>query len=334
MEKYLDPTFFCRIKSSPSVLSSLSLPSPLLFPKASRGENILHKDRPQGDKRVTRLMSAEEHVPACVRCRQRRAKCSREQPCAECARSNSECIYNERRFARGLRIGAVEQLSNRVEALENMFLGQGMLWQKIWQSLQSQNPRLDFDSSTNGFARELEDLASKKTELKATLLRTERSVSSFKNAEEDKHQDKRRKRDNGSITDSDRSSDVDNGRPGVRTEDQPIVEATLPPDDIVDELVKFYFASVHHWIPILHVQRFQEQIRDAQGRRQADLILRAIIATCVRFSSDSRLDDRLKSQMARTNRQIVILRAMESFSVESLQALVIVAFETVCISCS
>lgn len=55
-----------------------------------------------------------------------------------------------------------------------------------------------------------------------------------------------------------------------------------------------------------------------------------MIAIYIRFSRNEYLpDDETKSQIAEKSRQRVILDSTETFSVESLQALVIIAFETV-----
>jgi len=65
-------------------------------------------------------------------------------------------------------------------------------------------------------------------------------------------------------------------------------------------------------------------------RPRITCILHAIIAVCLRFSRNEYLpDEETKSQIAEKSRQRVILDSTESFSIENLQALVIIAFETV-----
>ncbi|KAH2839427.1 hypothetical protein KXW08_009490 [Aspergillus fumigatus] len=77
----------------------------------------------------------KDKIPACQSCRRKKAKCDREQPCSQCVRFNVICLYENGRLKPGLRAGAVEQLQRRVETLENMFIGQGILWQKIWDTV-------------------------------------------------------------------------------------------------------------------------------------------------------------------------------------------------------
>lgn len=45
------------------------------------------------------------------------------------------CVYDDRRLKPGLRAGAVDQLYLRIDTLENMFLGQSILWKQVWEAL-------------------------------------------------------------------------------------------------------------------------------------------------------------------------------------------------------
>ncbi|KAK1139930.1 hypothetical protein N8T08_011007 [Aspergillus melleus] len=104
----------------------------------------------------------------------------------------------------------------------------------------------------------------------------------------------------------------------------------LLPPDIMSELVDFYYLNIHHWIPILHVARFRRRMESEEERPRIACILHAIIAICVRFSQNGMLkDEHTKARIAEKSRQRVILNSIETFSVENLQALIIVAFETI-----
>jgi hypothetical protein len=96
-------------------------------------------------------------------------------------------------------------------------------------------------------------------------------------------------------------------------------------------MVEIYFARIQPWIPILHVCRFQENMKIPRERQKMKNIFHAIVSLCARFSDDPRLADyETRSKLVKQCRQAVILDSMESFSVESLQALIICAFDTVC----
>lgn len=98
----------------------------------------------------------------------------------------------------------------------------------------------------------------------------------------------------------------------------------------MNELVDFYHVNIHPWIPILHLGKFRERMQLVEERPRITCILHAIIAVCIRFCRNEYLpDEETKSQLAEKSRQRVILDSTETFSVENLQALVIIAFETV-----
>ncbi|RFU26847.1 hypothetical protein B7463_g9503, partial [Scytalidium lignicola] len=234
-----------------------------------------------------------------------------------------DCVYDERRSKPGLRTGAVESLSQRVAALENMFLGQGVLWQQVFKCLNSiPSPTaanltpLSSDAPVQG-----ETLRECTTRLKDTLTKIS---------------------DGGLISAGDlllRSPlkrkrtelEYESSSPArPQSENENISENTLPPDDLIDDLVEIYFKKFHPWIPILHVRQFRERMALPATRQELHTIFHAITSLCVRFSEDPRLNNTaVRAKYAKRSREIVILQSMESFSVENLQALVICAFDII-----
>ncbi|KAF6803389.1 fungal specific transcription factor [Colletotrichum musicola] len=66
----------------------------------------------------------EVDLPSCDGCRKRKLKCSKEATaCANCVRLNVRCTYEYQRKKPGLKTGAVEGLTRRVEALEALLGG-------------------------------------------------------------------------------------------------------------------------------------------------------------------------------------------------------------------
>ncbi|KAL4751574.1 fungal-specific transcription factor domain-containing protein [Aspergillus terricola var. indicus] len=214
-------------------------------------------------------LKSEDDIPACQSCRRKKARCSREQPCSQCVRFDVTCIYDDWRLKPGLRAGVMDNLSRRIETLENMFLGQEILWKQMWETLHpdSQFPGLPAKDAQSIEGNKNEgDIRERQDKSKSSLL----------------------------------------------------------------QLVEFYFDNIHHWIPILHVRRFRHHIKSHEGRTKAKHILYAMIAVCIRFTDDPRLqgEDR-RTRVAESCRQKVLLCSMESFSVQKLQALVIIAFDTI-----
>ncbi|OBT41687.1 hypothetical protein VE00_07803 [Pseudogymnoascus sp. WSF 3629] len=267
---------------------------------------------------------AEDDGPACQPCRKKKARCSRKQPCSHCVRFNVDCVYDDRKMKPGLRTGVVEKLNQRVVTLENMFLGQGVLWQQVWNclnSIQGQTPT-SLDSSTSTSLNAGETLKVYTNRLKTTL--------SHLSADFDPS--------DGGITSSLKrrraySTGEEDQQQRPRPAPQSILEDkeySLPPDDFIDALVDIYFGSIHPWIPILHVKQFRERMANPAQRQKLTTIFHAIVSLCIRFSSDPRVSSaEVRMKYSTKSRQIVILQSMESFSVENLQALVICAFDTI-----
>lgn len=205
-----------------------------------------------------------------------------------------------------------------------MFLGQGVLWQQVWNCLSTiqaqQSLTSDLPSENNATTGvRLEDYTNRLKHTLSTL-----SMGDFESSSADLKSRLKRKRtsvDSAGISNSQQqSAAVDTG------------ENDLPPDDLLDSLVEIYFATIHPWIPILHVRQFRERMATPAQRKKLTTIFHAIVSLCVRLSDDPRLENsNVRARYSKQSRQTVILQSMESFSVENLQALVICAFDTVSI---
>ncbi|KAB8220936.1 fungal-specific transcription factor domain-containing protein [Aspergillus novoparasiticus] len=289
----------------------------------SKGNGRLAQDQPQQQQQDQDTSKPEDDIPACQSCRKKKARCSREQPCSQCVRFDVACVYDDRRLKPGLRAGAVDQLYRRIDTLENMFLGQSILWKQVWEAL---HPNAALPSAPDEDSHNEEStgrqLAGAREAMKKSMLQLAETKDKEGTSMEGEH-------NNGGDFRSPKRRKVD----VVSTPQQPSRNTTdfdILNSDLVHHLVEFYFANIHHWIPILHVRRFREQIQSYKGRQKAIYILHAIVALCSRFSDDSRLgSDAEKAELAEKSRQRVILSSMESFSVENLQALVIIAFDTI-----
>jgi hypothetical protein len=214
-----------------------------------------------------------------------------------------------------------------------MFLGQEILWKQMWQTL---HPNMEFPGIPSSVGNDLgngngngngTDLRGRRDQLKNSLIDLA---------------DSHRNSDSFGIDGSSGSGDMSQPPPAKRQrrylspsvpeQDVPqyMTASDIIDSDLMTSFVEFYFQYIHHWIPILHVRRFRDQIQYPEGRQKAVHILHAIIAVGIRFVQDPRLgDDEIKAKTAETSRQSVVLCSMESFSVQNLQALVIIAFDTV-----
>jgi hypothetical protein len=103
--------------------------------------------------------------------------------------------------------------------------------------------------------------------------------------------------------------------------------SSLPSDEILSATIDVFFSSTHHWIPFLHPFRFRRDIEDSHKRTKLELILHAIV-----YASMHRLDlENLNIEQSDIDRQVelsrntVILNALDSLTIENVQALIIVA---------
>ncbi|OAQ58312.1 transcription factor [Pochonia chlamydosporia 170] len=68
-----------------------------------------------------------DKIPACQSCRKKKSKCSREYPCSQCVKSGNK-------LKGGIKTGYIERLNRRMDAIEEMFVGQSILFQELLQA--------------------------------------------------------------------------------------------------------------------------------------------------------------------------------------------------------
>lgn len=105
-------------------------------------------------------------------------------------------------------------------------------------------------------------------------------------------------------------------------------EQELPPYDLLYGLVDLYFKHINTWCPILHRTTTLDALFGPSILDETDkILLHAIVATTVRYSTDQRLTDGARQRYHSASKNRVILYGMENLSVKSLQALVILALD-------
>ncbi|KAK0744682.1 fungal-specific transcription factor domain-containing protein [Apiosordaria backusii] len=105
-------------------------------------------------------------------------------------------------------------------------------------------------------------------------------------------------------------------------------EQELPPYDLLYALVDLYFKHVNTWCPILHRTTTLDALFGPSILDETDkILLHAIVATTLRYSTDPRLTDEARQRYHSASKNRVILYGMENLSVKSLQALVILALD-------
>lgn len=202
-------------------------------------------------------------------------------------------------------------------------MGQGVLWQQVWRCLDAISDKMRLAPSELGTTGQtqranghMHDSAVRLKNLLSSLADTEHDLP----ARECEEPSSKRRR-------------VDNSQKAAA---QPVSNLCVDdaeldlPEDLIDALVDIYFARIQPWIPMLHTITFRRDMNLPSMRPKLRTIFSAIVSICARFSDDVRLGGaEAKSKLAKRHRQRVILESMESFSARNLQALIIVAFDTV-----
>lgn len=107
-------------------------------------------------------------------------------------------------------------------------------------------------------------------------------------------------------------------------------DADFPPYDLLYGLVDLFFKHIYPWCPILHRQTTLNSLFGDASLDEADrIILHAVVATTVKFSTDQRLTVEKRERYHRSSKEKVLLYGIENSSVKSLQALVILALDVV-----
>ncbi|KAK0615126.1 fungal-specific transcription factor domain-containing protein [Bombardia bombarda] len=114
----------------------------------------------------------------------------------------------------------------------------------------------------------------------------------------------------------------------TQSQGQASSDQDLPPYDLLYALVDLYFKHVNTWCPILHRKTTLDSLFGPSMTDETDkILLHAIVATTLRYSTDTRLTEERRHHFHDVAKQRVLLYGMEHSSVKSLQALVILALD-------
>jgi hypothetical protein len=101
----------------------------------------------------------------------------------------------------------------------------------------------------------------------------------------------------------------------------------LPPGiDLLEPIINAYFTQVHHWIPMVHQGRFRRRLKIPGERDHLELLIHAMALSTARYIHSEQAHS---SCDASSGRDWIVSSAISRPSVESMQALIIVAFNDV-----
>lgn len=98
--------------------------------------------------------------------------------------------------------------------------------------------------------------------------------------------------------------------------------SVLPSDDIVRDLIQLYFTHIHPWAPIIPPKPAVE------WNAPWSIVVHAMVVLTLRLSHDERIVH-VKEQIRAAAKQHILSHAIESTSVDSIQALAILALDVI-----
>ncbi|KAI2384335.1 hypothetical protein LOY87_006434 [Ophidiomyces ophidiicola] len=116
------------------------------------------------------------------------------------------------------------------------------------------------------------------------------------------------------------------------SQSQPLTnsDADLPPYDLLYALVDLYFEHINTWCPILHRRTTLDTLFGPSPLKEEDrMLLYAIVATTLRFSTDPRLNEDNRKRYYEISKQKVLIYGIYNSSVTALQALVVLSLDFV-----
>ncbi|KAI8272805.1 hypothetical protein K4K60_011832, partial [Colletotrichum sp. SAR11_57] len=296
-------------------------------------------------------------------------KCDRGQPsCGWCSRNGALCEYKERKKP-GLRAGYGRELEQRLDKLEEILRAHAEILQATLTSSQhngtapsirNSNPSLPSDHGTPREAANLfrpsESIRTPQAETALFLQKPSTYPPSTQSMEFGmppptpsmhefqgqmpmssmpappshvaamSHPSSAAQEYYGTNQTQLHSPDV----PMAQSQTSTTPDQELPPYDLLYALVDLYFKHINTWCPILHRKTTLDSLFGPSTLEETDrILLHAIVATTLRYSTDSRLTEDSRQHYHSISKQRVLLYGMENSSVKALQALVILALDLV-----
>ncbi|ORY56404.1 fungal-specific transcription factor domain-containing protein [Pseudomassariella vexata] len=308
-------------------------------------------------------------VLRCELCKQRKVKCDRGQPsCGWCKRNSVLCEYRERKKP-GLRAGYGRELEQRLDKLEEIIRSHSEILQTSFlnnvphnsqsaPSMRNSGPSLPSDHGTS--PRDHAPLFRQNDPMRTPQAETALFLQKPSYPAVSQGMEFGLPPPTPSIHDGFQSQmpmtgiSPPNGLPSLQqtsaaqefygngqalpspglhvaqSQTQISTDQHLPPYDLLYALADLYFKHINTWCPILHRKTTLDSLFGPSTLDDTDrILLHAIVATTLRYSTDARLTEEKRSHYHDVSKQKVLLYGMQNSSVKALQALVILALDLV-----
>lgn len=197
------------------------------------------------------------------------------------------------------------------DTLESMFLGQSILLQQCIQG--SKGSTAPLQDRTESLRHALHALA-RSGELDSENATFQEVASPFEGLSQK------------------RKAECDPGNPPRRAHrpSTPDVLDSGPLPETIHCALLAYFRIVHPWVPVLHPATFTKRATDTKRSSEVNMLLRAIIACSFRYLTEAEITDVADlPAMASTCREKAMAAAVSDTTIQSLQALLLLIFDSV-----
>ncbi|KAF2091020.1 hypothetical protein K490DRAFT_71288 [Saccharata proteae CBS 121410] len=317
-------------------------PSPTDRSNADDNDNWSRDESSAGDDNAPRKRKRPMSV-SCELCKQRKVKCDRGQPsCGWCVRNNQLCEYKERKKP-GLRAGYGRELESRLDRLEDMIHRQQTTITHLANNAAvaaAPSPQDSIYSSTPHIPKPETALFLQKPSQPTLNFSGSLGLPSTPAIQHTRSYSQ--PMSHGMRSNSITGLQYSSTQPPIESpslnlsmppQPQPMIgpqEFDFPPYDLLYALADLFFRHINTWCPILHRRTTLDALFGSSTLDEADrILLHAIVATTLRFSTDARLTKESRERYHSTSKQKVLLYGLENSSVKALQALVILALDLV-----
>lgn len=297
-----------------------------------------------GSKKRKRPMSV-----SCELCKSRKVKCDRGQPsCGWCVRNSQVCEYKERKKP-GLRAGYGRELEARLDKLESIIATQQQVLQQVANALPGLQSQIHAQASpasvhsqhasNTALFMQTPDMYPTAAAIQYNRLQAQDGMNQTQASQPHRASQHSIHLPSTTAADLYAPSNPPLESPSLNISVTAGHDAAMkavsqdqdfPPYDLLYALTGLFFNHINTWCPILHRRSTVESLFGTNALEEADrVLLHAIVATTLRFSTDARLSDQARERYHTVSKQKVLLYGLENSSVKALQALVILALDTV-----
>jgi hypothetical protein len=257
---------------------------------------------------------SDASIPSCDSCRRRKLKCGRQQPsCTNCGNFQVDCVYNFEKKKPGLKIGAVESLSRRLEVVE------AALAQRDASPTSRERPnhRSQIADDEHRFSGSYHAVLSSLTRELHSLTNAVNAVQSYRDEASDPLRPPHKKR----RIQSDESASID------PQDEANTISATSPTDQRGSKgVVDTYLSCIQPWLSIIHDPSFRKQLQGQQLSKPAKVVLQAMLVATLPYTELDTICNTTMPRHVNEARHSVMSTALETTCIEHLQALLILTY--------